>query len=293
MNAYIRRILTQCVKAVPTVRRRPARRTMLRIDSLEDRTTPVTLTVNAITDTGAGSGTTGDLRYCMNQANTLAGLDSIVFSLPAGLQTININATALPPINGDLTITNTTGASNLVIRRNTGNFGIFSLAAATTNVTFDGITISNGSGTLGGGITGNTAANITVRNCIISGNTGSFGGGIYIPTGVARLTIQNSTVSGNSGGSGGVYFYYGGSLLIQNSTINNNTGTSTFPWTGGGVIFYGPVGAGGVVIENSTIVNNTTQCSGGGGGVNFRTVGGTATIRNSTITGNTAPAGAA
>ena len=39
------------------------------MEQFEDRLAPATYTVNALTDTGAGSGTTGDLRYCINQSN--------------------------------------------------------------------------------------------------------------------------------------------------------------------------------------------------------------------------------
>jgi hypothetical protein len=38
-------------------------------------------TVNSLGDTGAGSGTTGDLRYCMTQANLAGGSNTITFSV--------------------------------------------------------------------------------------------------------------------------------------------------------------------------------------------------------------------
>jgi hypothetical protein len=39
------------------------------LEALEDRLTPATYTVNAITDTGAGLGLAGDLRYCVTRAD--------------------------------------------------------------------------------------------------------------------------------------------------------------------------------------------------------------------------------
>src|SRR2546428_7029591 len=51
----------------------------LRLDRLEGRTVPSTFTVNALTDTGAGAGTMGDLRYCVSQANATPGTDNILF----------------------------------------------------------------------------------------------------------------------------------------------------------------------------------------------------------------------
>jgi Calx-beta domain/Bacterial Ig-like domain len=265
------------------------RRPRLVVESLEDRTTPTIFTVTNINDAGAGS-----FRQAITDANTAATNDNIVFDA-AGVfatpQTINL-LTVLPAIsNGDLTITGT-GAGNLTVRRSTSaaaNFGIFSVAATTVNMVFDGLTITGGTAGSGAGITGSTQ-NLTVRNSVIAGNTGGTGGGIYIPTGAAGLlTVQNSTISGNSGGTGGIYFFSGGSLLVQRSTISGNTGTSTSVYHGGGIIFFGAVGGSGVTIENSTIVGNSTLSAAGGGGVNLDNVTGNVTIRNSTITGNTAP----
>ena len=297
MVAYIRRILTHCVKAPSVVRRGPARRTVLRVTDLEDRATPATFTVTNVGDNSglnpAPNAGTGTLRQAMVDANANTGLDTIVFSLPAGVQTIPLLA-ALPAIAQDLTITNSTGATNLIIQRSaaaTGNFGLLSITGG-TGVTIDGVTLTGGNAGSGSAIANAAATNLTVSNSIITSNTGGTGT-LYMPPGfTGKLTIQNSTISNNSGGTGGVYFFSGGSLLIQSTTISNNAGTSTAVYHGGGVIFYGPVGAQGVRIENSTIVNNTTASTAGGGGVNFDTATGAATIRNSTITGNTAPAGA-
>src|SRR3712207_630664 len=50
-----------------------------RLHSLEGRCVPATFTVNATTDTGAGSGSAGDLRYCIGKANAASGADAIAF----------------------------------------------------------------------------------------------------------------------------------------------------------------------------------------------------------------------
>src|SRR5262249_30611425 len=50
-----------------------------RLEQLEDRLAPAVYTVNLLTDTGAGSGATGDLRYCINQSNNHTGADTIRF----------------------------------------------------------------------------------------------------------------------------------------------------------------------------------------------------------------------
>ncbi len=53
------------------------------LEMLEDRLTPAVLVVNTSTDSplGTGSGLSGDLRYCVNQANrpAHAGANSITF----------------------------------------------------------------------------------------------------------------------------------------------------------------------------------------------------------------------
>jgi hypothetical protein len=296
MNAYIRRILTHCVKAATTVRRptRSPRRTVLRLDHLEDRTTPNTYTVNSTGDTGTGVGLTGDFRYCLTQANTNPGPDAIQFSLPAGVQTISLTS-ALPTITGgDLTVTNTTGASNLIIQPTAGSaFGVFAIGPASLSVIFDGITIAGGNGVLSGAITNAAATSLIVRNSVITGNTGIISGGIYIPSGsTGLLTIQNSTISGNVGLTGGIYFFSGGNLLVQNSTISGNVGTGTQVYEAGGIVFFGTAGGQGITIENSTISGNSSASAAGGGGINFSYLYGSATIRNCTITQNSCSSGA-
>src|SRR6185295_10458316 len=57
-------------------------------------------TVNDLGDSGAGSGTTGDLRYCITQANAAGGANTISFSVNGTINLLNF----LPFINGNLTI---------------------------------------------------------------------------------------------------------------------------------------------------------------------------------------------
>src|SRR5262245_58184634 len=81
--------------------RRPARRNGgLSLEVLEDRLAPATFLVNSLGDTGAGTGTAGDLRYCITQANTAGGSNEIDFAVTG---TINLGST-LPNLNSDLTI---------------------------------------------------------------------------------------------------------------------------------------------------------------------------------------------
>src|SRR6516164_10925062 len=90
--------------AAAPVRTARSARTRLWVTPLEDRTVPTAYTVNATTDTGTGSGTTGDLRYCITQATAAAGnsinFDTTVFGTP---QTITLTS-ALPTITQGMTI---------------------------------------------------------------------------------------------------------------------------------------------------------------------------------------------
>src|SRR5262245_23102986 len=81
-----------------------AARSRPRLEGLEGRLAPAVYTVNALSDTGAGSGDSGDLRYCVSRANE-AGDDTITFQ--AGLAgTIVLTA-------GLLTLTDTSGATTI------------------------------------------------------------------------------------------------------------------------------------------------------------------------------------
>src|SRR6516165_10854228 len=50
-----------------------------RLEALEDRLAPSVFTVNSTSDTGVGVGLNGDLRYCITQANTNGGTNTIKF----------------------------------------------------------------------------------------------------------------------------------------------------------------------------------------------------------------------
>jgi hypothetical protein len=72
--------------------RRPRSRRVWALEGLEQRAllAATVYTVNATTDTGAGSGTTGDLLYCINQANANSNpggsriqFDPTVFGTPS------------------------------------------------------------------------------------------------------------------------------------------------------------------------------------------------------------------
>jgi hypothetical protein len=117
------------------------------------------------------------------------------------------------------------------------------------------------------------------------------------------LTLSDSIISGNaisiSGEGAGIS--NGGTLTLSNSIISGNTVNSpcTYNCVAAGA---GIQNAGRLVINNSTISGNAVNirckgivfaCQTGGGGISNHGPHGTVTIRNSTISGNSAPYGSA
>ena len=88
------------------------RRHLLAIEGLEQRQLLTAYMVNALSDSNSGSGTTGDLRFCMTKAAATAGTHTISFS-PGLTGTIKLKS-ALPDMLSGTTLTLTgPGASNL------------------------------------------------------------------------------------------------------------------------------------------------------------------------------------
>jgi hypothetical protein len=233
--------------------------------------------------------------------------DAIATTPPGGTVTFQPGlAGTITLTTGELAITkNLTiagpGAGALTV---SGNHASRVLDIAAT-VTISGLTIADGmSSDVGGGIY-NVGA-LTIVSSSISGNVaghrgGHGGGGIYNAGGLTVTSSDfrdNSTVSGGGGGIDNVgTLSVSSSIFSGNSDFNvgggiYNTGTLTISSS----IFSanmdgGAAGGGGIcnevgtaTITNSTISGNTAIFN-GGGILNF---GGPMTISNSTISGNTA-----
>ena len=176
---------------------------------------PTQYTVDLTTDSGptsagSGTGTAGDLRYCINQANadpnlsgSLITFDPAVFATP---QTITLSS---PPGPGNvfgqpsldlhsLELSESAGpefiqgpGANLLTISGGGplltffpdfttinvNFGVFKVDSGVT-ATLSGLTISKGDAINGGGI--ENAGTLTVSDCSIANNSaGSSGSSAY------------------------------------------------------------------------------------------------------------------
>ena len=281
-----------------------------------------TYTVNVTTDTdptsgGSGSGTAGDLRYCINQANVNSNPagSKIVFDLPlsdagyvaTGSWTITTSAPLeLSEASGPEVIQGP-GASLTTIRN--GRFDgynfnfVFQVDSATT-ATISGLTITGGptndviiDGGAGinvienGGIDIELFGTLTIDNCAIVGNASGAlaGGGI---TNSGWLVVENSTIAGNqSMGSGGGIGNFG-TLTVLDSTIADNFSGGV----GGGIANSGTLTA-----VNTTIAYNFVRYGGGptenattvmGGGLYNDSTVSSVILDNCIVALNTDPSGA-
>jgi hypothetical protein len=285
---------------VPLRPAHPVRAHRPRFEVLEARHLLSTYVVDRLTDSGAGSGLAGDLRYCIDQA---ADGDAITFGV-----TGTINLTDNLYLDHNISIEGP-GADLLSAsgRGYGGSFRVFTVLQGAT-VSISGLTITNGyappGGSDGASFGGGSAnfGTLTLSNSTVTGNIAdscpilctepppTAGGGIFNGNadGTAVLTIINSTVSGNdaAGGlGGGIANGYDeprnvewGTVILSNSTVSRNTGQ----FGGGGI---SNSGGGLLMVTNSTIAGNLQSSQGGG---IFNDYGAMLTIANSTIAGNAA-----
>jgi hypothetical protein len=272
-----------------------------------------TCTVDSLSDPTEAGHTT--LRDAIASANELGNADSTI-TFASGLSgTITLNGTELPPITNS-TVINGPGAGQIAIDGDDAS-RIFEVSAS--DVTIAGLTATNGSITGAGGGIFLQAGHLSLSNSVVSGNTSTgHGAGIYVNTGTLTVdsstisdnhatadygggigtnggmsgagatTIQNSTISGNSAAlfGGGAYFNYRSPATVMNSTIYDNASDE-----GAGLYHFGQpvVGSQGLVVTGSTITHNDASVRGGG-----IASSGTSTqprMRNTIVSGNSAPDG--
>jgi len=254
----------------------------------------------------AATGLQCTLRAAVEQANALAGADTITFAL-ATPATINLTIGELV-VSQDVTITGP-GARLLTVQRSTAapNFRVFLITSIAGTVNISGITIANGNATtgfnnIGGGIYNQGGAQsitgrilnlteVTVRN-----NSSILGGGIANRSilNVTRSTISSNTAI-NFGSGGGIHNISPPTNVIaianiSNTTISDNT---AFSGSGGGIANI----SSSLTLNNVTISNNSALGPAGpnpvtGGGV-YHPVSGTdriAVVRNTIIAQNNSPA---
>ena len=169
--------------------------------ALEERTLLSTFTVNSTGDSGSGSGLIGDLRYCITQANSAGGDETITFD-----STVFNTAMTITLSGTQLELSNTTGTETI-----TGPAG--------------GVTVSGGGASRVFQVDNLVAASMSGLT-ITGGNAGDYFGGGLLNYGVTTLT--NCTVSGNYAHTGGGLANSGDSLTLINCTVSGNTGGGLF-----------------------------------------------------------------
>jgi len=275
-----------------------------------------TFVVNDIGDSDDGDPNNGTttLREAINLANNTAETDTITF---AGIFSDDIPDT-ITLTSGQLTITDNvniigTKASQLTISGNRIS-RVFEISGAGTDVVIDGLNIANGNNSTaafqsGGGILVNANSILSLSNSTVSGNSANRdGGGIF---NLGTLSVSNSTVSDNTTATEGIYsgggIYNNAAFSLVNSTVSNNSASfgggiynpqnrnisiSDSIISGNSVSFYGGGinNEGNLNLSNSTIFDNSARQGGGiytGGQLYYFSVG-SATITNSTVSGNAA-----
>lgn len=232
------------------------------------------------------SGTDCSLREAIGAANAAATDDIINFA--AGLTNITLASSDTGDIeiinNGALTITGP-GANILTIDGGAGINRIFYTNQA--NVAVSGVTLQggNGAGELNTGLGGAIyvfKGTITLDSVVVQNNGGAAvesGGGIFLNL-TTNSSIANSTFTGNSSLQCGGFTNVSGTLVIVNTTVSGNS--ASFGGAAGG----GFCNGGGLTVRNSTVTDNSASSGSGGGVYNLASL----FIGNTIISANTASA---
>lgn len=272
------------------------------------------LTFQVTTETDAPDASPGDgacadasgactLRAAVEEADAQPSGSTITILVPAG--TFRLALGVLTLTTNGITIQGASGGATTVDGRRASQ--VFSVSSGATAM-LDQLTIANGNGGLGGGI--QNAGALTVSNSTVRTSVAGVGGGIYnLQTGTLALA-STSVLRNEAGGNGGGIANNGGTLQIDLSTVSGNTTGRA----GGGIVnLFGTTsisrstiadnaskgqrseggagianGSGVLTVDRSTISGNSTNSTNGGSAIlSFRT----ASITDSTISGNTAPDG--
>src|SRR5262245_13159011 len=244
-----------------------------RLEALEDRSLPSTLTVTNLADSGGGS-----LR---GQLAAAAPGDTIDF-VPSLSGTINLGSDLI--LDRNLTILgNLDAAGNPLVTLSRNNAPL-----ATDLVINGGITASVFGLQLSGGESHAVSnfGTLTLDHVAVTGNrlgtypgfppVGNFFGTVY---NTGTLAVRDSQITNNTilfgVSSNGAGIYSTGTLTVANCTVASNQGQS-----GGGIW----IGGGTATITGSTISGNSASLYGGGIAVES----GSLTVSGCTISGNSA-----
>jgi predicted outer membrane repeat protein len=272
------------------------------------------LVVNTLQDGGnLGSGVIS-LRQAVANALLLGGSQTITFDpnlFSAGPGTISLNG-----YNNPITIN--TASGNLAIHgpgpallsiNGNGHSLVFQISGPTT-VALDGMTITNGLYSIGGGaIYEGGGTSVSVSNLVFIGNNGgaqygtggaivnysplsvidttfignhsSQGGAIYAEN---SLAVTNCTFIGNQAGGGGAVYENFGALSLVNSTFFANSATNG----NGGALELNSYQSQAPLLLNSTFTSNSASAGAGGGIALGQNLNHPVAIYNCIVSGNSA-----
>lgn len=217
-----------------------------------------------------------------NSVHSLSAIDNTV-------QGIN----GLPVINSTITIQ---GNGSTITSTRAQPFRFFYLPS-NGNLTLEDITLSNASGTAGGGAIYNFGP-VTLNRVTLQNNIGNLGGGIHargatninsssilqntattsgggVRLNSVAVTINNSTIANNESPFGGGIYTQTGSLDLNNSTVSGNSAGSD----GGAIRNSGTA----ITVINSTITDNNSAATAG-----IRSFSGVVLFSNSILANNVA-----
>jgi hypothetical protein len=237
-----------------------------------------TLVVNP-NDSGNGS-----LRQAVLIANNDGSATTITFAPALSGQTITLTS-------GELTLSSTVtiDASSLPagIILNGGGANRIAHIGVGSSVTMAGLTFTggNGVGTIFPGVGGAAyvLGALTVSNCTFAANSANNGGGIYAETG-SSVTALACTFSSNAVSFAGGGLSSEATVLVKECTFLGNTAAGA--GSGGGAV-NATAGNVSLVLDGCTITGNSAVNQGGG----IRRAGGTVTITNCIVAGNTSGIG--
>lgn len=249
----------------------------------------------ALTITGAGAGQTildaGDNNECLNIFVTDFVFDDSAAAVTITDLTVQAGSSAndgggiyVRTQNAPVVVARVTADSNASV----GDGGGLYIRSTNGAVTLDSIAATgNTSAGSGAGAYAQTGGSIVLTGSVVSGNTttaDNTGAGVHLFSLGANVTIDGSTFVGNEALAidaiaGGSYqeTFGGGLITFTNNSLSGNASIS-----GGGAYFNGP---------NATVTGNTVSgnhATNAGGGMLFEMQGGTVTMVNNNVWGNTA-----
>ena len=175
-------------------------------------------------------------------------------------------------------VDNSTFENNRAPNGNGGAINMSVGALEVTSSTFEGNTAVGDGGAIHA--TGN--GRVTITGTTFTSNSSQSGGGAIHATGNGQVTITNSTFNSNEGVNGGaIYFDQGGALSVASSHFTLNAAA-----TNGGAIYANANLGTSVLIQTSGFLSNGADNDGGA----LYLAGGSPTIRNNTISANSANA---